>query len=177
MRNKTILLIIFMSLGVGEIAAKTPLNFSAPGTRNWSQRQDTIYLTLDKADLDAKRKGATKLYVVLSARYLAQKFWRFYPAFTEKCVINKAYDFKWIESIAVDPAKVTSHQFKITGAKGAYYGFVLVQGPGGLKVIKAKKIAAARKYAKSELLPNAVVVANPAPLKRKWEDKNKKLCK
>src|SRR5262245_43899350 len=77
-------------------AAPTVLPFGDSAYRNWSQDSDTLYVTADAADLAAKLKGASKLWVVLSARSLLPEFWTDpslgVPDFTERCVVKKDYD-------------------------------------------------------------------------------------
>jgi|GEM_PF-3279119 len=172
---KRLVVFLFVMTAVG-LAAKTVLKFHGKGIRNWAQNQETICITVNAGDLNAKKAGADKVWVVLSARYLGERFWAVYPEFTEKCIVGKSYDFKWIEATPLSPGQVTSNNFKITGARGAYYGFVLVEKGGILSVVAGEKIGGTREY-RSGFPADAVAVHNAIPLERKWDDDKRYLCK
>ena len=173
MKRIAVLIILLAAVGV---TAKTVLKFHGTGIRNWAQKEDTICITVNASDLDAKKAGADRVWVVLSARYLGPRFWRVYPEFTEKCVTGKAYDFKWIEGIPLAPSQVTSNSFKVTGARGAYYGMVLVEKGGALSIVKGEKIGGSREY-RGGFPAGAVTLHNPVPLEREWEDNKRFYCK
>lgn len=174
----TRLLLIFFTMAIFSTSfAKTVLPFSDANARNWGQNEDVVIITVDNRQLQEKLAGSEKVWVVLSARLLMKKFFsdNYYPEFTEKCVVAKAFDFKWIEAIGIAPGQVKSNQFEVGNAKGAYYGFVLVKKAGKLYVIKPEKIGPTKKY--NALMPNRVKVTNPQKLTRQWQDKNKPKCK
>lgn len=156
-----------------------PLPFDEMYSRNWSQDSDTLYITADAADLNAKTKGASKVWVVLSARSLLPEWWtdpaHGLPKFTQKCVVAKTHDFKWIEANAVAPASIKGNQFKVENAKGAYYAFVVAQAAdGSVSTVKLTKLGDATK---NPPVAGAMTVKNAQVLERTWEDDKRALCK
>ena len=156
-----------------------PLPFQDTANRNWSQDADTIYVTADAADLAARTKGASKVWVVLSARSLLPEWWTDpaigLPKFTQKCVVSKSYDFKWIEANAVAPASIKGTQFKVDNAKGAYYAFVVAQAADGtLSSVKLSKLGDATR---NPPVAGAMTVKNAQVLERTWDDDKRPLCK
>ena len=154
------------------------LPFQDPAYRNWSEQADTIYLTLDASDFTAKRASASKLWLVLSARSLLPEFWTDptygAPRFTQRCVVKKAYDFRWIEATEV-PVALKGNQLKVQNAKGAYYAFMLAQMPdGSLTNIKVVKLGDATRNPPQ---PNAFGVKNGQVLERTWDDDKRSVCK
>jgi len=102
--------------------------------RNWHQSQDRIFVVADQHDLQRKLHSARRMWVVLSASfYHPQTFWKTYPMFTQKCVVNKSIaDLKSIEAVPVPFNSIGGrHEFEITGAHGAYYATVLVEKTNG----------------------------------------------
>lgn len=89
-------------------------------------------MAVDPHDLAAKKRGASRLYVVLMAYYFDPgRFWNHYPQFTQKCMLNKSVrDFAFVEAIPVGTGSGPP-QFRIDGARGAYYAFVLAQRADG----------------------------------------------
>ena len=181
MKKYLMLLFPLSLLCITVVLANTPLPFGdTKHVRSWSTSDSTIYLTVDADDLKEKQKGASKLWVVISARYVApKKFWNEYPEFTEKCIVGKTHDFKWIEAIPVPLKDVKSNQFRILNAKGTYYGFVIVEKGGELEVVKPKFIGGKVKYKgkshySGELFAKdkQVKVKNPKALVRNWSDDN-----
>lgn len=156
-----------------------PLPFQDPAYRNWSDAADTIYVTVDTGDLAAKLKVASKVWVVLSARSLLPEFWTDsstgVPRFTQRCVVKKDYDFKWVEATSVPIASIKGNQFKVQNAKGAYYAFVLAQtADGAILNVKVTKLGDATRNPPTA---TAVAVKNAQLLDRTWDDDKKPLCK
>jgi hypothetical protein len=153
-----------------------PLPFMDTANRNWSTESDAIYLTLDKADLTAKLKDAKRAFVVVSARMLMEAWWADVPRFTATCVLNKKYDFNWIEATEVPIAKLGAGQVKVTNALGTYYAFLVVEyGDGRLADVKLTKLG---DNVRNPPIANAVEVRNgPKLVRGTWDDDKKPLCK
>ncbi len=179
--KKLLLLMFTLSLVIATIlSAKTLIPYGDKFARNWSQKENTIYLQVNEADLKNKLDGASKLWVFISARRQNPGFWNHYPEFVEKCVVSKQiYDFKWIEAVEIPIKDVTTNQFKIKNAEGAYYGFVLVENDGDLAIVKPGFIGAEKdfnkswiKKAKIKKKAKSIKVKIPKKfkLKRDWSD-------
>ncbi len=156
-----------------------PLPFDDAANRNWSYDAEVINMTIDKADLTVKLKDAKRVFVVLSARALLPEFWKdpLYgiPKFTHNCIVNKKYDFKWIEAFEVPIASLKGDQLKVTGAKGMYYAFLLIdKGDGRYADVKVTKLG---DDTRNPPKADALTVKNPQTLTRVWDDDKKPMCK
>ena len=158
--------------------AEHPLPFDAPANRNWSRDSDTLFVSVDKGDLAQKTQGAKHLWSVLSARSLLPELWKDpangTPEFTERCVLQKDYDFTWIEATEVPLASAKGDQIKVMNAAGAYYAFVLVEkADGSLAEVNVTKLGNAERNPPH---PGAVEIRNGQTLSRTWDDDKRHLC-
>ncbi len=111
-----------------------PLPFLNVKVRNWHQSKDRIFVVADQHDLQRKLHSARRMWVVLSASfYHPQTFWKAFPMFTQKCVVDKRIaDLKSFEAVPVPLGSVgAKHELEISGARGAYYAAVLVEKNDG----------------------------------------------
>ena len=116
---------------------------------------------------------------MLSARSLLPEWWTApgigLPKFTQKCIVSKTYDFKWIEANGVAPASIKGTQFKVDNAKGAYYAFVVAQAADG--TISSVKLTKLGDATRNPPVAGAMTVKNAQVLERTWDEDKRTLCK